>query len=210
MTEEPLSPTSALICHSLHNYNQSPPVAIVHEAHLNRRPSSKASSGMEMGLGCHTHSTRTARGGCTDSLQLYSATGRMAGDMVLRPGSSTMTGRRLSKPDGLDGYSQDLQASEGIVEGGSRAPSCAAVVTWQKVVSEVFVFSQRRRFYSERQMRFHTLGPLGRSTVKRVVLRKWNRPWNAQDSGESLRSLNRSRNCWNSRNMCCQTMRSMR
>jgi len=30
-----------------------------------------------------------------------------------------MTGRRLSKPDGLDGYSQDLQASEGIVEGGS-------------------------------------------------------------------------------------------
>ena len=38
--------------------------------------------------GCHTHSTRTARGGCTDALQLYSATGRMAGDMVLRPGSS--------------------------------------------------------------------------------------------------------------------------
>lgn len=56
---------------------------------------------------------------------------------------------------------QMSQASEGIVEGGSRAPSCAAVVTWQKVVSEVFVFFQRRRFYSERQMRSHTLGGFG-------------------------------------------------
>lgn len=54
---------------------------------------------------------------------------------------------------------QTSQASEGIVEGGSRAPSCAAMVTWlTRLVSEVFVFSQRRRFYSERQMRSHTLG----------------------------------------------------
>lgn len=105
MMEEPLSPTSALICHSLHNHSQPPPVAIVHEANLNRRPSSKASTGMEMGLGCYAHSTR------------------MVGDMVLRPLSSSATaGRRHSNPVipvGLDGYSQDLQASEGLVEGGS-------------------------------------------------------------------------------------------
>eukprot|EP00913_Durusdinium_trenchii_P006896 g6487.t1 len=92
MLEEPLSPTSALICHSLHSQCQPPPVAIVHEAHLNRRPSSKASSG-EMGFGL------------------------MAGDMVLRPPSSSAPMNR-HKADCLDGYSQEIQA-EGMVEGGS-------------------------------------------------------------------------------------------
>mmetsp|Transcript_38922 Transcript_38922/g.93058 ORF Transcript_38922/g.93058 Transcript_38922/m.93058 type:complete len:239 (+) Transcript_38922:61-777(+) len=94
---ETLSPTSALICHSLHTSNQ-PPVAIVHEAHLNRRPSSKASTAPTEPPSSH------------GSWTPYQAAVRTA-DMVLRPPSSASSVVSCRR-DSLDGYSisQDLKA----------------------------------------------------------------------------------------------------
>ncbi|CAE7947142.1 ANKRD54 [Symbiodinium sp. KB8] len=93
--QEPLSPTSNLICQSL---QCSPPIAVVHEPNL-RRPSSKASSGFD-----------PLNKGHGATLLTHGSIARAAADMVLRPLSSgdIKPSRRGSK-DVAGGYCDEQE-----------------------------------------------------------------------------------------------------